>query len=88
VELTDDITERDSELRYAKAKLNELDAKLFQATDYIIELEEFKANELKRRTCETCGETFSSIPKLTSHRAKCGHDPKHESRMAVNHHQL
>lgn len=81
------ITEKDTELRYFKAKLNELDAKLLEATDYIIELEEFKEAELKRRTCTNCGETFSSIPKLTSHRAKCGHESNHEAKMAVNHDQ-
>jgi len=83
IDLDNLIVNKDSELRYSRAKLNELDAKLLEATDYIIELEAFKEGELKKRTCEVCGETFSSVNRLTSHRPKCGQTPKHEAKMSI-----
>jgi hypothetical protein len=77
------LSERNSELRYSKAKLNELDTKLLESTDYIIELEAFKENELRKRTCDNCGETFSSVNRLTSHRPKCGQVPEHKAKMSI-----
>ena len=83
VDLNAEIADRDSELRYSKAKVNELDTKLLEATDYIIELETFKESELKRRTCPVCGEVLQSVAKLTYHKINCGRDPKHEAKMSV-----
>lgn len=83
VDLTTEISEKDSELSHSKAKVNELDRKLLEATDYIIELEAFKESELKRRTCPTCGEVLDSVGKLNYHKVNCGRTTKHEAKMSV-----
>lgn len=83
-ELTIDLAERDSDLKTVRAKINELDLKLLEASDYIIELEAFKKAELIKLTCPHCGLRLETVYKLTAHRSICGRNPKHEAKMIVS----
>lgn len=83
-ELTTDLSAKDSELKATKAKINELDSRLVDASDYIIELEAFKKAEISKLICPHCGVKQENIYKLASHKGICVRNPKFEAKMEIN----
>jgi hypothetical protein len=79
------ISVRDNELTLVKARLEQVDAKLILASNYIEELEDFKKKEICKLICPHCGIKQDSVYKLSAHRNICGRNPNVEAKMSVHH---
>jgi len=68
--LAQESDKRQTEIQVAKQELQSKKSEIEMLRKQVTELEQFKANEIRKLTC-SCGKQFETVYKLTSHKASC-----------------
>jgi hypothetical protein len=77
------ISQQEGELANTKSELEKSKADFDQLFTYTEELEKFKEQEVKAKTC-SCGLVFKTVYHLAMHRGHCPRKPKEEMKLSTN----
>jgi hypothetical protein len=72
-----------NELITSQDRLTKANADIGRLVDYVAELEAFKKKEIDRLTCSYCGNVFSTIYHLNSHRGNCEKNSMRDQKQSV-----
>jgi len=82
-ELEQIVNVKTNELSTSQDRLAKTNAEIERLVDYVAELEAFKKKEIDRLTCSYCGNVFSTIYHLNSHRGNCEKNSMRDQKQSV-----